>query len=120
MKLGEYIAQYRIEHSLSQRRFALNCDLSNGYVSMLEKGINPSTQRPVTPTMQQLKKLAFGMGLTVAELLERVDDMPIDISVRDIEIPDGLSKAKLDLIEQIKALPEEKVQLLLQLARSLR
>ena len=120
MKLGDLIAQYRIEHSLSQRRFALNCDLSNGYVSMLEKGINPATQKPVTPTMQQLKKIADGMGLTVTELLEKVDDMPIDISLGDHDSAESLSKEKQDLIEQIKALPEEKVQLLLQLAKSLR
>lgn len=120
MKLGDYIAQYRAEHSLSQRRFALNCDLSNGYVSMLEKGINPATQKPVTPTMHQLKKLAQGMGITVTDLLDKVDDMPIDISVKDFDSSDDLSKAKRELIEQIKTLPEEKIHLLLQVAKSIR
>ena len=38
----------------------------------------------------------------------------------DDEKTESLSKEKLELIEQIKALPEEKVQLLLQLAKSLR
>jgi transcriptional regulator with XRE-family HTH domain len=80
MKLGDLIAQYRATHDLSQRQFALRCDLSNGYISMLEKGINPATQKPVTPTIPQLKKLADGMCMTLTALLEQVDDMPIDLN----------------------------------------
>lgn len=79
MKLGEFIVQYRRLHDLSQRQFALQCGLSNGYISMLERGINPATQNPVTPTLPQLKKLANGMGLTMMELFEEVEDIPIDI-----------------------------------------
>lgn len=85
MRLGDFITQYRLSHSLSQRQFATTCGLSNGYISMLEKGINPATQKPVTPTIPQLKKLAAGMCLSLMELLEQVDDMSIDISGREIE-----------------------------------
>lgn len=80
MKLGDLIFSYRTEHKLSQRQFTSQCNLSNGYISMLERGLNPSTKKPVTPTIPQLKKIASGMGITVMELLDRVDDMPIDIS----------------------------------------
>lgn len=80
MKLGDLIKDYRSSHGLSQRQFALQCGLSNGYISILEKGVNPNTDKPVTPTIPQLRKLAGGMGLTVTELLERVDDMPIDLA----------------------------------------
>lgn len=80
MKLGDLIRDYREKQNLSQRQFADKCDLSNGYISILEKGINPNTGKPVTPTIPQMKKLASGMNLTVMEMLELVDDMPIDIS----------------------------------------
>ena len=80
MKLGELIRDYRDKQDLSQRQFADKCDLSNGYISILEKGINPKTGKPVIPTIPQLKKLAAGMNITVMEMLEQVDDMPIDIS----------------------------------------
>lgn len=80
MKIGDLIIRYRTTHVLSQRQFASACGLSNGYISMLERGVNPSTQKPVTPTIPQLKKLADGMHMTVMELLEQVDDMPVDIS----------------------------------------
>ncbi len=80
MKLGDLIKDYRTTHDLSQRQFALQCGLSNGYISILEKGVNPKTDKPVTPTIPQLRKLADGMGITMTELLEKVDDMPIDLT----------------------------------------
>lgn len=80
MKLGDLIKEYRESHDVSQRQFAAACGLSNGYISMLEKGENPKTGKPVTPTLHQLKKLADGMGTTMMDMLDRVDDMPIDIA----------------------------------------
>ena len=88
MKLGDLIRSYRESHDISQRQFALRCDLSNGYISILEKGINPNTQRPVTPTLPQLKKLADGMGMSLSELFEQVDDMPIDFGSNIIPMPE--------------------------------
>lgn len=83
MKLSDLIIEHRNTHGLSQRQFAQHCGLSNGYISMLEKGMNPATQKPVTPTIPQLKKLAKGMGITISELLSRADDMPIDLGLTD-------------------------------------
>lgn len=80
MKLGELIKAYRDDHDLSQRQFAIQCRLSNGYISMLEKNLNPKTGRPVTPTIPQLKKLADGMGVTMSTMLEQVDDMDVDLT----------------------------------------
>lgn len=88
MKLGDLIRSYRESHDISQRQFALRCDLSNGYISILEKGINPNTQKPVTPTIPQLKKLADGMGISLSELFEQVDDMPIDFATNIIPLPE--------------------------------
>ena len=79
MLLGDLIRDYRDSHGLSQRQFASQCNLSNGYISILEKGLNPSTGKPVTPTLPQLKKLADGMGMTLTELFEKADDMPVDL-----------------------------------------
>ena len=48
------------------------------YISMLENQLNPKTNEPITPTPQQLKKIAAGMGLTLQELLSEVDDQLVD------------------------------------------
>lgn len=85
MKLGELIRDYRLSHDCSQRQLAIACGLSNGYISILEKGINPNTGKPVTPTIPQLKKLSSGIGMTLMELLDKVDDMPIDIGSTSAE-----------------------------------
>ena len=60
MTLKDLVIKYRADNGLSQRQFALQCGLSNGYISMLEKGINPSTGAKITPTLQALNKLAAG------------------------------------------------------------
>lgn len=88
MTLSEYIIAFRTEKNISQRKFAENCELSNGYISMLEKGKNPNTDLPITPTLPQLKKLAKGMGVSVNELFTLVDD--IDISLDTYETPNGI------------------------------
>lgn len=80
MTLGDFICKYRNDHGLSQRKFAEICGLSNGYISMLEKGYNPNTNKPLVPSLTQLKKLADAMGMTVMQLFETVDDMPVDIA----------------------------------------
>lgn len=87
MKLGDLIREYRESHQLSQRQFAEICGLSNGYISMLERGINPNTQKPITPTIPQLKKIATGLHMTIADMLERVDDMPVDLLAPSNIIP---------------------------------
>ncbi|MBD5083610.1 MAG: helix-turn-helix domain-containing protein [Clostridiales bacterium] len=79
MTLGDLILRYRLEHSLSQRQFAAISNLSNGYISMLEKGINPNTSQPIVPTLPVLKKLADGMNTTIEDIFSKVDDMPVSL-----------------------------------------
>lgn len=87
MTLGNLIKEYRDKHGLSQRQLAARCDLSNGYISILEKGVNPNTGKPVTPTIPQLKKLADGMAMTLSELFEAVEDMPGALPLNILTMP---------------------------------
>lgn len=98
MKLGDLIKAYRDAHELSQRQFANQCELSNGYISILEKGINPSTGKPITPTLPQMKKLADGMSMTLSDLFEKIDDMPIDIGSNIMPMP---TMRKIPLLGEI-------------------
>lgn len=68
---------------------------------MLERGINPKTQKPITPTIPQLKKLADGMAMTIAEILERVEDMPIDLTAPESNIIPFPEMRKVPLIGSI-------------------
>lgn len=80
MTLSELITNYRTEHGLSQRQLASRCSLSTGYISLIEKEINPQTGKRMVPTLAVLNKLANGMGMTIDELFSVCDDMPVDIS----------------------------------------
>lgn len=110
MKIGEYIRQYREENKLSQREFAKMCGLSNAYISMLEKGVNPSTGEPAVPSMKVYLQISQAMGISLQALMEAVDDT-VDISSKKITMafsdmsmqrhPDAISimKSKLQSSE---------------------
>lgn len=47
MEIGEMIHTYRIRHGMTMLQFAEQVGVSKGYVSMLEHGKNPRTNRPL-------------------------------------------------------------------------
>ena len=76
--------------NISQREFSRNCDLSNTYISFIENEKNPKTGRPVVPTLEQYKKLATGMGISVQRLFELLDDdAPVDLGGAPAEISES-------------------------------
>ena len=86
MKLSTIIIDYRNQEQISQREFARRCGLSNSYISFIENEYNPRTGKPIVPTLDQYHKIASGMGLTVHQLFERLDeDSPVDLHVFDVE-----------------------------------
>lgn len=92
MTIGEIVKLYREEHGLSQRQFAERCgDITNGYVSMIEQGKNPSTGKPIVPSIEKVASLARAMGLTLHQLLDMSDDSPVTISEKLHSIGDQLT-----------------------------
>lgn len=78
MKIGEYLKDYRKRMGLSQRKLAERCGLSNSLISMLEKGVNPSTGKPIALSLEKYKALATGTGTTVQEMFETLgEDAPV-------------------------------------------
>lgn len=117
MTLRDLVKEYRANHSLSQRQFAAICGLSNGYVSMLEKNLNPKTGLPVTPSLPALKKIATGMGISLTDLFTQADDIPVDLLVNDPDVnapaPEsegGHSSLDIEIADLIASLPPEKKQ----------
>lgn len=73
MKLGEWIKQYRAERKLSMQDFADMCGFSKAYIGQLEKGINPSTGKPISPTIQTFNKIAVAVGMDLDKFLNMLD-----------------------------------------------
>ena len=80
MTLSELLISYRKDHGFSQREFAARSGVSNGYISMLEKNINPSTGGPIVPSLTNLNKIAIAMGITIDDMFSIIDDMPVTLS----------------------------------------
>lgn len=115
MKLSTIISDYRKRLQISQREFARRCGLSNSYISFIENEMNPRTGRPMVPTLEQYRKLASGMDLTVHQLFSLLDeDAPVDLHadpVSDSSVPNpdeirlvipGLSRLPRDKVERTK------------------
>ena len=82
MKLGEWLKKYRTEHQMSMQEMADACGFSKAYVSLLEKGINPTTKKPFSPTIQTFEKIARATGQDVDSLLKILDsEQPVTLTL---------------------------------------
>ena len=109
MKLGDIILNYRHEHSLSQRQFASKCNgLTNGYISMIENGLNPNSNKPIVPSLPKLKLLANGMEMSLDDLLAMMDNETVDInsSEADMNVLQQYSPAALRVARVYDSLSE--------------
>ncbi len=93
MTLAQLIVDYRHQHNLSQRQMGAQCGLSTGYISLIEKEINPQTGKPMVPTLGVLNKLALGMSMTLDELISGCDDIHVELS--DKPLPGALDDDSL-------------------------
>lgn len=80
MTIGDLVKKYRAEHNLSQKEFGDRCNLSKGYISMLERNINPRNNRPIAPTIETLDQLASGMLMTLDELFDVLGTENVSLS----------------------------------------
>lgn len=72
MTLGEVIAEYRVNHSLSMDKFAELSGLSKAYISMLEKNRTQRGKEP-SPSIDVYRSVAAALGISVDELIRKVD-----------------------------------------------
>ena len=81
MKVGEWLKLYREQHNLSMQALADLCGFSKAYINVLEKGVNPKTGKPISPTMQTFEKIARGTKTDVDTLLKILDgNQPITVN----------------------------------------
>lgn len=97
MTLGKIIKNYRTEHDLSMQDFADLIRSSKSYVSMLEKNINPSTNKPISPSIETLKSIALAMNVNVETLLKQLDENQL-IYLDENEFKKQFDSNEFDLI----------------------
>ncbi len=81
MTIGEIIKQYRELYEITMDEFSRFSGLSKGYISMLEKNENPRTKLPIMPTTKTLTCVAKAMSMSVAELMDKLNQT--DDAIKD-------------------------------------
>lgn len=71
LPLGRVIRERRETLGFSQERLAQQCGFDRTYISMLERGMR-------NPSLQNLFKLADGLGTSVSKLTEIYDGLDTD------------------------------------------
>ena len=78
MKLSDFIKDYRVKNKLTSQQLADKCDLSKGYISMLENNFKPrNTHKVITPSIAVIKKIADGTGFDFDFLLRLIDEVSL-------------------------------------------
>lgn len=67
--IGEMIKKYRQEHGMSMEEFARRCGLSKAYISLIERGKNTRSDKPIVPSIDTVKAIANVLGVDLNVLL---------------------------------------------------
>lgn len=115
MTLGDIIKNYRERNNITIGEFASVCSLSKGYISMLENNINPRNNKPISPTLPSMAKVASGMGIELDTLLKMLDGKQsvqlIEDNTGSIQAVPSSSHCKeiIEVCEQLSAHNQRKV-----------
>ena len=101
MKLGRILKDFRNLHKISMEEMAKRCGVSKAYIGFIESGINPSTGKSLAPSIDTLKKLANGMGMSIDDLIPLMGDDEISLSNE----PDLSSIPGIIPVRKIKKIP---------------
>lgn len=67
--IGEMIKKYRQEHGMSMEEFGRRCGLSKAYISLIERGKNTRSNKPIVPSIDTVKAIANVLGVDLNVLL---------------------------------------------------
>lgn len=99
MTLGEIIKEYRTRTGESMDIFAKKSGLSKAYVSVLERNINPISQKPPIPSVQKIKAVAAAVGLDFNDVIAMLDEdslISIDESPDEYPAPHQKDERKIE------------------------
>ena len=100
MTVSEIIKAYRERNDVSLSELARRSGISKPYIAMLERDVNPTTGKSITPSLETLYKLARGMGITIDDLMGMIDaDTPVSIT----NAPEGWSLLSDDDKKRVQA-----------------
>lgn len=96
MNIKTLIENYQREHQMSEREFAKKCGLSHTHINSLKKGVTTGGKK-FAPSIDTLRKVAAGMGISLQALMMEVEDLEIKWEEKDTVIP----PEKMELINRV-------------------
>lgn len=93
--LGRYIKRKRKEKDLALRDLSDLTKISHAYLSIIEKGLDPRSGNPISPTLSTLQKLAKGLDVSLEELIY------VNNCGDNMILPDGAIPFSMDNIRMI-------------------
>lgn len=105
MLLGDMIKKYREENEMSLQDFAERIGTSRSYIHMLEKNVNPTTNKPINPSIETLKLLAYAMNMDLQYLLTQLDGEQ-NIYLDETEYQKQFDKNTMQLLDKYNKLNE--------------
>ena len=111
MKLGDKIKQFRLEKKLTMQQLADLSGKSKGYISMLEKGINPQTQKPIEPSLEAIQSIAKSLKVDLEDLISDTEDI--------IRLPKLNNSLVENITDTVTKLNEENQNKIYQYAKNL-
>ena len=92
MTLGDLVKEYREKHDISMDEFSKMCNLSKGYISMLENNINPRNDKPIAPTLPTIRKIALAINMDIDSILKALNsDQEIYLNTKRKRPNQGIS-----------------------------
>lgn len=108
MKLGEIIKKYRLENNLTTAELATKCNLSKGYISMLENNFKPSgRKKDITPSLEAIKKISVGTGIEFDTLLATIDGEVSLLPLKEDSLYNKLSDQEKNLLDIYRDLDDK-------------
>ena len=111
MKLGDKIKQFRLEKNLTMQQLADLSGKSKGYISILEKGINPQTQKPIEPSLEAIQSIAKSLKVDLKDLISDTEDV--------IRLPKSNNSLVEKVTDTVAELNEENQNKIYQYAKNL-
>lgn len=71
--IGDLIREYRQSHGLSMEEFGKRVGLSKAYISLIERGKNTRSNKPIVPSIDTMKAIADGLEMDLDVLLRSID-----------------------------------------------
>lgn len=71
--IGDLIREYRQSHGLSMEEFGKRAGLSKAYISLIERGKNTRSNKPIVPSIDTMKAIADGLEMDLDVLLRSID-----------------------------------------------